>query len=276
MSQKSVGQFILIQIFVTLVCSWSKGSLHHKLPTILSLFGSPQHNFDCIGFTRKSLAINGHSPPLIKELFPKYPIAFWKASLSLYYSGLHLLQRNTRFFMADLVRGPVITLLPGNGSVNGQGTNGAEGKEQENTNNLKCFILEITQSFAENSNNASAIYHCNIAMHSITFTFTLVFIFTSTFTFILKKGFKKHVFKALALWADAFYKSKCPSVCPSVCLSVCSLLRYHLTVILPPLPQVGCRIFLDIRNHWGTVMERSGLRFKHFFGSGLKLPLKKK
>ena len=28
------------------------------------------------------------------------------------------------------------------------------------------------------------------------------------------------IFKASALWADAFYKSKCPSVCPSVCLSV--------------------------------------------------------
>ena len=37
------------------------------------------------------------------------------------------------------------------------------------------------------------------------------------------------IFKAWALWADAFYKSKCPSVClsvrlcvcPSVCLPVC-------------------------------------------------------
>ena len=28
-------------------------------------------------------------------------------------------------------------------------------------------------------------------------------------------------FKASALWADAFYKSKCPSVCPCVCVSVC-------------------------------------------------------
>ena len=28
------------------------------------------------------------------------------------------------------------------------------------------------------------------------------------------------VFKASALWADAFYKSKCPSVCGSVCLCV--------------------------------------------------------
>ena len=33
------------------------------------------------------------------------------------------------------------------------------------------------------------------------------------------------VFKASALWADAFYKSKCPSVCPSVCLSVCPSVR---------------------------------------------------
>ena len=30
-------------------------------------------------------------------------------------------------------------------------------------------------------------------------------------------------------------------------LSVCSLLRYRLTVFLPPLPEVGCPIFLEIR-----------------------------
>ena len=29
------------------------------------------------------------------------------------------------------------------------------------------------------------------------------------------------IFKASALWADAFYKSKCPYVCVFVCLSVC-------------------------------------------------------
>ena len=53
-------------------------------------------------------------------------------------------------------------------------------------------------------------------------------------------------------------------VCLSVCLSVCSLLRYRLTVFLPPLPEVGCQLFLEIRNPWGKVMERSGLRFEHF------------
>jgi hypothetical protein len=33
---------------------------------------------------------------------------------------------------------------------------------------------------------------------------------------------------------------------------------------LPPLSEVGCRIFLEIRNPWGKVMERSGLRYEHF------------
>ena len=61
--------------------------------------------------------------------------------------------------------------------------------------------------------------------------------------------------------------SKSRNVCLSVCLSVrpcvCSLLRYHLTVFLPSLPEVGCPIFLEIRNPWGKVMERSGLTFEH-------------
>ena len=65
------------------------------------------------------------------------------------------------------------------------------------------------------------------------------------------------LFKASALWADAFYKSKCPSVClsscPSVRLFVCSLFRYRLNVFLPPFPEVGCPIFLEIRNPLGKV-----------------------
>ena len=34
-------------------------------------------------------------------------------------------------------------------------------------------------------------------------------------------------------------------------------------VFLPPLPEVGCPIFLKIWNPWGKVMERSGLRIKN-------------
>ena len=37
---------------------------------------------------------------------------------------------------------------------------------------------------------------------------------------------KIYIFKALALWADAFYKSKCPSVCLCVCVSVCPSVHF--------------------------------------------------
>ena len=37
-----------------------------------------------------------------------------------------------------------------------------------------------------------------------------------------------------------------------------------LTVFLPPRPEIGCPIFLEIRNPWEKVMERSGLRYEHF------------
>ena len=65
---------------------------------------------------------------------------------------------------------------------------------------------------------------------------------------------------------DAFYKSKCPSVCPSVCLSV-SVFTFEVLFkrFLPLHPKVRCPKFLRIRNPWGEVVERSGLRFKHFF-----------
>ena len=68
-----------------------------------------------------------------------------------------------------------------------------------------------------------------------------------------------YIFKAWALWADAFYKSKCPSVCvfvrPSVCLFTFEVPFNGLFALLP---KVGCQIFLEIRNPWGKVMERSG------------------
>ena len=53
--------------------------------------------------------------------------------------------------------------------------------------------------------------------------------------------------------------------------------RYFLTVFLPPFPEVGCPIFLVIRNPWGNVIERSGLRYEIFlFENCLKSPRKKK
>ena len=37
---------------------------------------------------------------------------------------------------------------------------------------------------------------------------------------------------------------------------------YRLNVFLPPFSEVGCPKLLEIRNPWGKVMERSGLRFE--------------
>ena len=56
-----------------------------------------------------------------------------------------------------------------------------------------------------------------------------------------------------------------PNVRLSVRRSVCSLLRYRLNVFFPPDPEVGYPIFLEIQNPWEKVMERSGLRYEHFF-----------
>ena len=77
------------------------------------------------------------------------------------------------------------------------------------------------------------------------------------------------IFKASALWADAFYKSKCPSVCPSVRLSVClSVCLFTFEVpfngLFAPTSRSRMSNILEIRNPWGKVMERSGLLFEPF------------
>ena len=51
------------------------------------------------------------------------------------------------------------------------------------------------------------------------------------------------IFKALALWDDAFYKS----ICPYVCLSLCSLLRYRLTSFCPQFSKSDVQIFQRFR-----------------------------
>ena len=80
------------------------------------------------------------------------------------------------------------------------------------------------------------------------------------------------IFKASAFWANALYKS----ICPCVCLSVCSLLKYHLIVFLPPLPKVECPTCLEIRNPWGKVIKRSGLRLNKTNNKEWKIAAQKK
>ena len=64
---------------------------------------------------------------------------------------------------------------------------------------------------------------------------------------------------------DSFQSIGPLNVKMSVCLCACSLLRYRLNVFLPPLPKVGCPIFLEIQKPWGKGMEISDLRFEYFF-----------
>jgi hypothetical protein len=45
---------------------------------------------------------------------------------------------------------------------------------------------------------------------------------------------------------------------------------------LPTLPKVGCPKFLEFRNPWGKVMEKSGLRFEIFVWKWSKIAAQKK
>ena len=85
-------------------------------------------------------------------------------------------------------------------------------------------------------------------------------------------GLPNQIFKASALWADAFYKSKCPSVCPSVCPcvcpSVCSLLTYPLTVFLPRSRMSN--IVRDSESLGKSNEKKWSYIWTFLFGSGLK------
>ena len=69
------------------------------------------------------------------------------------------------------------------------------------------------------------------------------------------------IFKASALWADAFYKLKRPCVGVSACLFT---FEVPFKRLFAPQLKVRCPKFLEIRNPWGKVMKRSGLRFENF------------
>ena len=85
-------------------------------------------------------------------------------------------------------------------------------------------------------------------------------------------------FKASALWADAFYKSQCPSVCPSVRLSVC-LFTFEVPFnrLLAPTSQSWMsNIFRDSE----SLGKSNGMKWSNiwtfWFENGLISPHKKK
>ena len=75
---------------------------------------------------------------------------------------------------------------------------------------------------------------------------------------------QEQIFKESALWADSFYKSKCPYVCVSVCLFVRHTFSLRLTVFLPPFPKVQCQNFF-CPGDFTTFMSKSFQIWDHFF-----------
>ena len=70
-----------------------------------------------------------------------------------------------------------------------------------------------------------------------------------------------NIFKASALWADAYYKSTCPYVCLSVCVFVCVFI-FELPFKRSFAPTSRSRMSIVFSNleSLGKVMKRSGIR----------------
>ena len=85
-------------------------------------------------------------------------------------------------------------------------------------------------------------------------------------------------FKALALWADAFYKSKCWSVCVFVRLCVC-LFTFEVPfngIFAPTFCSQMSNIFKDSESLGKSNGKKWSNIWKFLFGNGLKLTYKKK
>ena len=86
------------------------------------------------------------------------------------------------------------------------------------------------------------------------------------------------IFKASSLWADAFYKSKCPSVCLSVCLSVC-VFTFEVPFKRLFAPTYQSRMSNIVRD-LESLGKSDGKKWSHiwtfFFENCQKLPRKKK
>ena len=87
----------------------------------------------------------------------------------------------------------------------------------------------------------------------------------------------KDIFKASALWADAFYKSKCLSVCLSVCPCVC-LFTFEVPfngLFAPTSQSPMSNIFRDLESLGKSNGKKWSNIWTFLFGSCLKSPRKK-
>ena len=83
-------------------------------------------------------------------------------------------------------------------------------------------------------------------------------------------------FKALAVWANSFYKSKCPPVCPSVRLCVCSLFEVTFKRIFTPNSLNLIPKILEIPNPWKSSGKKLSQIWTFLLKNGLKSLRQKK
>ena len=80
------------------------------------------------------------------------------------------------------------------------------------------------------------------------------------------------IFKESALWADSFYRSKCPYVF----LSVHNTFSLRLSSFCPHFIKSNVQTFLDFWNPWGKISGKNWFQiWKHLLIKGVKLPLPK-
>ena len=120
----------------------------------------------------------------------------------------------------------------------------------------KCFILNVFKSFCK----CSSFLCIQSPSFIIRKTLCKIDVFDK---YILHKVFSKYRPSELMLSISrnvrrSVGRSVCLSVCPCVCLFTFEVPFNGYQVFN------GCQIFLEIRNPWGKVMERSGLTFEHF------------
>ena len=110
--------------------------------------------------------------------------------------------------------------------------------------------------------------------HNLSFV-TIWYCWLVEIWFFFQKKISSNLFSVKNFWLKRIFVKKNKLwtkflVSLNVRVSVCSLLRYCLNVFFPPLPKVGCPKNVKIRNPWGNVVGRTGLRFEHFCSKMVK------
>ena len=141
---------------------------------------------------------------------------------------------------------------------------------------LQLIYRVATGVFAEPSTTTNILYFfCFMFQEE---RLTMMSKINSILTNFHSLRISKQVFKASALWADAFYKSKCLSVCPSVSVSVC-VFTFEVpfnSLFAPTSRSRMSNIFRDSESLGKSKGKKWSRIWTFLFKNWQKLPRKKK